>query len=51
MARGPASETGIQIVVSLAVAAGFATVYITQPVLPVLQREFGVSAGAATRFR
>jgi YNFM family putative membrane transporter len=42
------SEAGIQIVVSLAVAAGFATVYITQPVLPVLQREFGVSASAAS---
>src|SRR5256885_3251536 len=48
MNRGPASEAGIQLVVSLAVAAGFATVYITQPVLPVLQREFGVNASAAS---
>src|SRR5256885_7192718 len=48
MNRGPASEAGIQVVVSLAVAAGFATVYITQPVLPVLQREFGVNASAAS---
>ena len=44
----PASEAGIQLVVSLAVAAGFATVYITQPVLPVLQHEFGVNASAAS---
>src|SRR2546423_9650276 len=44
MVRRPASEAGIQ----LAVAAGFATVYITQPVLPVLQREFGVNASAAS---
>ncbi|MFL5415013.1 MAG: MFS transporter, partial [Myxococcales bacterium] len=36
------------IVVSLAVSAGFATVYITQPVLPVLQREFGVDASTAS---
>src|SRR4051812_49867131 len=35
-------------VVSLAVSAGFATVYITQPVLPVLQREFGVDASTAS---
>ena len=44
----PASEAGIQLVVSLAVAAGFATVYITQPVLPVLQHEFGVNASTAS---
>src|SRR5256885_14687020 len=48
MNRGPASEAGIQLVVSLAVAAGFATVYITQPVLPVLEHEFGVNASAAS---
>ena len=44
----PASEAAIQLVVSLAVAAGFATVYITQPVLPVLEHEFGVNASAAS---
>src|SRR4051794_8244091 len=48
MTGRPASEAGIQLVVSLAVSAGFATVYITQPVLPVLQREFGVNASAAS---
>jgi len=47
MAR-PASGAGIHLAVFLAVAAGFATVYITQPVLPVLQREFGVNASAAS---
>src|SRR4051812_49646508 len=48
MTGRPASEAGTQLVVSLAVSAGFATVYITQPVLPVLQREFGVDASTAS---
>lgn len=30
------------------VASAFSTIYITQPVLPVLQREFGVSAARAS---
>jgi len=30
------------------VAAAFSTVYITQPVLPVLQQEFGVSPSLAS---
>src|SRR4051812_17049353 len=47
-AQNGGSEPSIQLVVSLAVAAGFATVYITQPILPVLQREFGVNASAAS---
>jgi YNFM family putative membrane transporter len=38
-----------QVLVFLVVWAAFAMIYITQPVLPVLQAEFGVSASAASR--
>lgn len=47
-ATPPASEVGIQVLVSLVVTAAFATIYITQPVLPILEREFGVGAGTAS---
>jgi len=39
---------GLQALVFALVAAAFTTVYITQPVLPILQREFGVSASLAS---
>jgi MFS transporter, YNFM family, putative membrane transport protein len=39
---------GLQALVFSVVAAAFATVYITQPVLPVLRAEFGVSAALAS---
>lgn len=38
----------IELLVFCLVAAAFTTIYITQPVLPVLQAEFGVGAGAAS---
>ena len=38
----------MQLLVFCLVAAAFTTIYITQPVLPVLQAEFGVSANAAS---
>jgi YNFM family putative membrane transporter len=37
------SEMGLQATVFALVAAAFTTIYITQPVLPVLQAEFGVT--------
>ncbi len=39
---------GLQALVFALVAAAFTTVYITQPVLPILQREFGISASIAS---
>lgn len=39
---------GLQALVFALVAAAIATVYLTQPVLPVLQAEFGVSASQAS---
>lgn len=39
---------GLQLLVFGLVAATFATIYITQPVLPVLRAEFGVSASGAS---
>ncbi len=39
---------GMQFLVFVLVAAAFANVYITQPVLPVLQQEFQVSASKAS---
>jgi MFS transporter, YNFM family, putative membrane transport protein len=38
----------LQVIVFSLVAAAFTNVYITQPVLPVLQQEFGVSASQAS---
>ena len=38
----------LQALVFALVAAAFTTVYITQPVLPIIQREFGVSASKAS---
>ncbi len=38
----------MQILVFILVAAAFTNVYITQPVLPVLQQEFGASASRAS---
>jgi len=47
-ARETGSFAGLQFWVFFLVAAAFTTVYITQPVLPILQREFGVGAGGAS---
>jgi YNFM family putative membrane transporter len=41
-------ERRTELLVFCLVAAAFTTIYITQPVLPVLQEEFGVGAGAAS---
>src|SRR5438477_11764752 len=38
----------MQAVVFALVATTFLTIYVTQPVLPVLKEEFGVSAGVAS---
>jgi YNFM family putative membrane transporter len=48
MLSRPASEAATNLAVFVAVSAGFATVYITQPVLPILEREFAVDAGTAS---
>jgi len=46
---GPGREQiRLQVLVFALVAAAFTNVYITQPVLPVLQQEFGVSASQAS---
>jgi YNFM family putative membrane transporter len=39
---------GLQALIFSLVAAAFSTIYITQPVLPVLRAEFGVSASKAS---
>ena len=39
---------GVQAVVFTLVAATFLTVYVTQPVLPILRAEFGVTPGIAS---
>jgi len=41
-------HVGLQALVFSLVAAAFTTIYITQPVLPVLREEFGVSASTAS---
>lgn len=40
--------SGLQLLVFALVAAAFTNVYITQPVLPVIEQEFGVSASRAS---
>ena len=42
------SDITVQILVFSLVAAAFTTVYITQPVLPIIQNEFGVDATIAS---
>src|SRR5438309_9882886 len=42
------SDVTIQVLVFSLVAAAFTTVYITQPVLPVIQDEFAVDARTAS---
>jgi MFS transporter, YNFM family, putative membrane transport protein len=44
----PGEDRRVQLLVFCLVAAAFTTIYITQPVLPVLQSEFGVSASTAS---
>jgi MFS transporter, YNFM family, putative membrane transport protein len=43
-----ASDITVQVLVFSLVAAAFTTVYITQPVLPIIQKEFGVNAKIAS---
>jgi len=43
-----ASDITVQVLVFSLVAAAFTTVYITQPVLPIIQNEFGVNARIAS---
>ena len=52
-ANAPPPDVGVGTlsVVLLLVTCAFTSIYITQPVLPVLQQEFGVSAATACRFR
>lgn len=40
--------TSLQARVFLLVAATFSTIYLTQPVLPVLREEFGIDAAMAS---
>jgi YNFM family putative membrane transporter len=42
------SDSAVQLLVFSLVAAAFTTVYITQPVLPIIQSEFGVNARIAS---
>ncbi|HET9700286.1 MAG TPA: MFS transporter [Burkholderiales bacterium] len=44
----PDRDHRMELPVFALVAAAFTTIYITQPVLPVLQAEFGISAGVAS---
>jgi YNFM family putative membrane transporter len=44
----PASDAKVQALVFFLVAAAFTTVYITQPVLPVIENEFGIDARTAS---
>jgi MFS transporter, YNFM family, putative membrane transport protein len=44
----PASDATVQVLVFTLVAAAFTTVYVTQPVLPIIQNEFGVDARIAS---
>src|SRR5882724_9031600 len=46
--EAPEGERGIQAVVFALVAATFLTVYVTQPVLPILTEEFGVTPAVAS---
>jgi len=46
--RDSSDERGVQAVVFALVAATFLTVYVTQPVLPILRAEFGVTPGIAS---
>lgn len=47
-ASGARSSISLQVVVFSLVCAAFTTIYITQPVLPVLREEFGVGATTAS---
>ena len=42
------SSIGLQVVVFCLVGASFTTIYVTQPVLPILQMEFGVDEAIAS---
>jgi MFS transporter, YNFM family, putative membrane transport protein len=44
----PTSDITVQVLVFSLVAAAFTTVYITQPVLPIIQNEFAVDARIAS---
>src|SRR5437016_10312821 len=44
----PASDAKVEALVFFLVAAAFTTVYITQPVLPVIENQFGVNARTAS---
>ncbi|MEW6386678.1 MAG: MFS transporter, partial [Thermodesulfobacteriota bacterium] len=44
----PLPSFSLQVLVFALVSAAFAMIYITQPVLPVIQQEFRVSAGVAS---
>ena len=46
--QAPAGERCVQAVVFALVATTFLTMYVTQPVLPVLTAEFGVTPGVAS---
>lgn len=45
---GASADSTMQLLVFALVAAAFTNVYITQPILPVLQQEFAVSASRAS---
>jgi YNFM family putative membrane transporter len=45
---GPPSTFGLQALVFALVSAAFTTIYLLQPVLPILQQEFGVDEKQAS---
>ena len=48
MQNGTPSSAGLQALVFALVSASFTTIYLLQPVLPVLEKEFGVDAKQAS---
>ena len=44
----PSSDAAIQALIFSVVAAGFTTIYITQPVLPIIRDEFSIDAETAS---
>jgi MFS transporter, YNFM family, putative membrane transport protein len=48
MQNGTISSAGLQAIVFALVSASFTTIYLLQPVLPILEREFGVDAKQAS---
>ncbi|MGD8847455.1 MAG: hypothetical protein PVI54_18190, partial [Desulfobacteraceae bacterium] len=48
MMRNASNTVGLQAIVFAVVSAGFTTIYLLQPVLPVLKSEFGIDENHAS---